>query len=92
MFGYVVLYAVAALIREAMAIWYYREIIAGRAFLASIAGGLIEIVDLTVLSSLVILLTQMGGFRRAYPAAAYVIFGSLGVYLGVKFRSGRRRK
>jgi hypothetical protein len=89
--GYVILYAAAALVREAMAIWYYREIIAGRALLASIAGGLIEIVDLTVLSSLVILLTQTGGFRRAYPAMAYVIFGSLGVYLGVKFR-GRRRK
>ena len=90
MVGYVVLYAVAALVREAMAIWYYREIIAGRAFLASIAGGLIEIVDLTVLSSLVILLTQTGGFKRAYPAAAYVLFGSLGVYLAVRFR-GRRK-
>lgn len=86
MFGYVVLYAVAALIREAMAIWYYREIIAGRALLASIAGGLIEIVDLTVLSSLVILLTQTGGVRRAIPVLTYALCGSVGVYLGVKFR------
>ena len=91
MLGYVILYAVAALIREAMAIWYYRAIIGGRAFLASIAGGLIEIVDLTVLSSLVILLTQVGGIKRVYPATAYVLFGSLGVYLGVKFRAGKRR-
>ena len=91
MFGYVVLYAVAALVREAMAIWYYRAIFGGRAFLASIVSGLIEIVDLTVLSSLVILLTQTGGFKRAYPATAYVLFGSVGVYLGVKFRGRRHR-
>ena len=86
MFGYVVLYAVAALVREAMAIWYYRAIFGGRALSASIASGLIELVDLTVLSSLVILLTQTGGVKRAIPVLTYAVFGSAGVYLGVKFR------
>ena len=86
---YVLLYAVAALVREAMAIWYYRAIIDRRAGLASIASGLIELVDLTVLSSLVILLTRTGGVRRAIPVLTYAVFGSFGVYLGVKFR-GRR--
>jgi len=90
LFGYVVLYAVAALVREAMAIWYYRAIFGGRAFSASAASGLIELVDLTVLSSLVILLTQTGGVRRAIPVLTYAVFGSVGVYLGVKFRRGKR--
>jgi len=87
---YVLLYAVAALVREAMAIWYYRAIIDRRAGLASIVSGLIELVDLTVLSSLVILLTRTGGVRRAIPVLTYVVCGSAGVYLAVKFR-GRNR-
>jgi len=85
---YVVLYAVAALVREAMAIWYYNCIIEKRAFWASVAGGLIELVDLTVLSSLIILLAA-DGVKRALPAIAYILCGSVGVYLGMKFR-GRR--
>ena len=87
---YVVLYAVAALVREVMAIWYYRSIIEKLAFWASMASFLIELVDLTVLSSLVILLMRMDGLKRAVPALTYAVFGSVGVYLGVKFR-GRRK-
>jgi hypothetical protein len=87
---YVLLYAVAALVREAGAIFYYRAIIERRAGLASILSGLIELVDLTVLSTLVILLMRTGGHNRVIPVMAYVVFGSAGVYMGVKFR-GRRK-
>lgn len=86
MLAYIMLYGLAALVREAMAIWYYRAIIGKQALSASIAGGLIELVDLTVLSSLVVLLTKTGGAKMALPALTYVLCGSLGVYLAVKFR------
>ena len=83
---YVILYGLVALAREALAVWYYRAIFEKRAISASIANGLIELVDLTVLSSLVMLLTRTGT-KMVLPAMTYVLCGSMGVYLAVRCRN-----
>jgi len=89
---YVLIYAVAAIVREGITVLYYRAIFERRAGLASILSGLIELIDLTVLSSLVLWLVNSRGINKAIPAVAYAVFGSLGVYLGVKYRNKNKGK
>lgn len=82
MLGYVVLYAVAALVREALVVIFYRSISDRRAYLGAGVGSLIEFMDLAVLVSLVSLMRSGG--RGLLPAVAYIIFGGIGTYIGIK--------
>lgn len=82
MFGYVVLYAVAALVREMLVVIFYKSISSRRAFLGAGVGSLIEFMDLAVLVTLVSLMRM--GSRGALPAVAYIIFGGVGTYIGIK--------
>lgn len=82
MFGYVILYAVAALVREALVVVFYKSISSRRAWSGAGVSSLISFMDLAVLVSLVSLM-RTGG-RGVIPATAYIIFGGIGTFMGIK--------
>jgi len=72
----------AALVREAFVVTYYRSISTRRAGWAATVGSVISFMDLAVLVSLVSLMRDGG--RGFVPAVAYIVFGGIGTYLGVR--------
>lgn len=88
MIGILAIYAALALIREVLVIRYYRAIFIPSAFSASLLSGAIEILDLFVISTIILRLSKGGNL---IPAVVYVVFSSLGVYVGLKI-NGKRQK
>jgi hypothetical protein len=82
MFGFVALYGMAALVREAFVVTYYRSISSRRAGWAATVGSVISFMDLAVLVSLVSLMRDGG--KGFVPAVAYIVCGGIGTYLGVR--------
>jgi hypothetical protein len=78
-----ILYGGLALLREFLAISYYRAVIAKLAGTVSALNFAIEILDLFVLSLILASFLRFGNF---IPAIVYAVFGSFGAYLGVKLR------
>ncbi len=82
MLGYVILYGIAALAREMLVVMFYRSISSRRAFWGAGVSSLIELMDIAVLVSLVSLM-RTGG-KGVIPAIAYILFGGIGTYIGIK--------
>ncbi len=82
-----VLYSALALIREVLVIRYYRAIFIPSAFSASLLSGAIEILDLFVISTIILRLAKGGSL---IPAVVYVLFSSIGVYVGLKIHGKRK--
>jgi len=79
----IIIYGGLAIAREALAVIYYKAITASSATLASAVNFLIELLDIFVLSTIVMSLIRNG---TMIPMLAYAVFGSLGVFLGVKLK------
>lgn len=82
MLGYVILYGVAALAREMLVVVFYKSISSRRAYLGAGVSSLIELMDIAVLVSLVSIMGT--GSRGVFPAIAYILFGGIGTYIGIK--------
>ena len=78
------LYGGLALLREFLAILWYRSISERLAALAAGLNFLIELVDFMVLALILSMILRHGDF---IPAIVYAIFSSFGAYAGVKFKS-----
>ena len=77
------LYGGLALLREFLAILWYRSITGGLAGLVAILNLVIELLDFFVLSLILLSVIRAGSFL---PAVIYAVFSSAGAYLGVKLR------
>ena len=77
------LYGGLALLREFLAILYYRSVIAESAGLVATLNFLLECMDFLVLGLVLSMILRHGDFT---PALIYAVFSSLGSYAGVKFK------
>jgi len=78
------LYGSIALMREYLAICYYKAIVGQSAGLVCVLNFAIEVVDLFVLTLILASVIRYGDF---VPALVYAVSGSIGAFLGVKFKN-----